>query len=137
MGAFIAKQTVQEMIRAGQVVKGAKIGLLGITFKENVPDLRNSRVVDIIQVLESFGVECIVHDAVADPAHVRHEYKLDLAADSAMTNLDGVILTVAHTHYCNKPDFIRAMLKPNGVMIDVKSRYQPDDFPAPQRYWSL
>ena len=136
MGAFIAKQTVQEMIRAGQVVKGAKVGLLGITFKENVPDLRNSRVVDIIQVLEGFGIECIVHDAIADPAHVLHEYKLDLADDSAMKNLDGVILTVAHTQYCNNPDYIQSMLKPNGVMIDVKSRYQPDDFPA-HRYWSL
>jgi UDP-N-acetyl-D-galactosamine dehydrogenase len=137
MGAFIAERTVREMIQAGQMIKGAKAGILGITFKENVPDLRNSRVVDVIKVLEEFGIECIVHDAVADPAHVRHEYDLDLASDDAMRNLDTVIMTVAHNAYCNDVAKIKAMLKPNGVMVDVKSRYQPDDFPAPQRYWSL
>lgn len=137
MGAFIAKQTVNEMIQAGQTIKGAKVGLLGLTFKENVPDLRNSRVVDIVQVLESFGIDCIIHDAVADPSHVRHEYDFDLAPDSALKNLDAVILTVAHNAYCNNATAIKAMLKPNGVMIDVKSRYSPDDFAAPHRYWSL
>lgn len=137
MGAFVAKQTINEMIQAGQTVKGAKVGLLGLTFKENVPDLRNSRVVDIIQVLETFGIQCLVHDSVADPAHVRHEYDLPLVSDADMKNLDAVILTVPHNSYCNNASAIKAMLKPNGVMIDVKSRYQPDDFAAPHRYWSL
>ena len=137
MGAFIAQQTVHEMIQAGQVVKGAKVGLLGLTFKENVPDLRNSRVVDIIAALGNFGITCLVHDAVADPAHVKHEYNLDLASDTDMKNLDAVVLSVAHNDYKNNAAKIKAMLKSNGVMIDVKSRYQPDDFAAPYRYWSL
>ena len=137
MGAFIAKQTVYEMIQAGQTVRGARVGILGITFKENVPDLRNSRVVDIINALNAYGIECVIHDTVADPAHVKHEYGLDLADDAALKNLDAVILPVAHSTYCNNAAKLKAMLKPNGVMIDVKSRYQPDDFAAPYRYWSL
>ncbi|HEY1096652.1 MAG TPA: nucleotide sugar dehydrogenase [Alphaproteobacteria bacterium] len=137
MGEFIAKQTVHEMIQSGLLVKGAKVGLLGITFKENVPDLRNSRVPDIIKVLEAYGVTCFVHDAVADPAHVKHEYDLTLAGDDKLKDLDAVILTVAHDHYDKNAARLTSYLKPNGVMVDVKSRYQPDDFPAPLRYWSL
>lgn len=137
MGEFIAKQTVHEMIQSGLLVKGAKVGLLGITFKENVPDLRNSRVPDIIKVLEAYGVECFVHDIVADPEHVKHEYGLTLASDDKLKNLDAVILTVAHDHYNKNAARLKSYLKPNGVMIDVKSRYNPDDFAAPLRYWSL
>jgi UDP-N-acetyl-D-galactosamine dehydrogenase len=137
MGAFIAKQTVNELIHAGHKVKGAKIALLGLTFKENVPDLRNSRVPDIIKVLESYGITCLVHDAVADPEHVKHEYGITLASDADLQQLDGVILTVAHDAYINNVSQIKSYLKPDGVLIDVKSRYSSDDFAEPYRYWSL
>lgn len=137
MGAFIAKQTVHEMIQAGHKIKGAKIALLGLTFKENVPDLRNSRVPDIIKVLESYGVVCLVHDAVADPDHVKHEYGLTLVDDAALHDLDGIILTVAHDAYIHDAVKLKSMMKADGVFIDVKSRYHPDDFAAPYRYWSL
>jgi UDP-N-acetyl-D-galactosamine dehydrogenase len=137
MGAFIAKQTIYEMIQAGHNVKGARVGLLGITFKENVPDLRNSRVPDIITVLENYGITCFVHDPLADKAQVKHEYNIDLTPTDQLKNLDAVILTVAHSAYCQGDGFIKTLLKPNGVMIDVKSRYQPDDFNTPYRYWSL
>jgi UDP-N-acetyl-D-galactosamine dehydrogenase len=137
MGAFIAKQTIHELIQAGHKVKGSRIALLGITFKENVPDLRNSRVPDIIKVLESYGVTCIVHDAVADAAHVKHEYDLELVGDTDLKDLDGVILTVAHDAYIDHAARLKSYMKPNGVMIDVKSRYNNDDFAEPNRYWSL
>ena len=78
MGKFIAEQTVKHMIRNGSPVKGAQVNVLGLTFKENCPDIRNTRVIDVIHELQSYGIDVHVHDPVADAAEARHEYGLEL-----------------------------------------------------------
>lgn len=136
MGAFVARETIKHMIHAGQVIKGAHIGILGITFKENVPDLRNSRIIDIIRALDEFGVTYLVHDPHADAAEVKHEYGIDLVDQKDLKNLDAVILGVAHKEYCNNPSLLSGFLKQGGVIADAKSRYNQTDFPN-NPYWSL
>src|SRR3954471_22037425 len=96
MGGFIARRLVKLLIAAERPVKGAKVGVLGITFKENVPDLRNSRVPDIIEELREFGIDPLISDPHADAGAVHHEYGLDLVPLGALTKLDGLVLAVPH-----------------------------------------
>ena len=84
MGKYVAENTVKELIRAGKAVKGARVLVLGLTFKENVPDIRNSKVVDVVRELEDYGIEVLVHDPLADPEETRHEYGLELTALEAV-----------------------------------------------------
>jgi UDP-N-acetyl-D-galactosamine dehydrogenase len=93
------KKTIKLMIGAGQSIKGARVGILGLTFKENCPDLRNSKVVDIVAELASFGVTALVHDPLADPVEARSHYGLELAPLDAMQDLGAVIIAVAHGVY--------------------------------------
>lgn len=99
MGKFIAESTVKRMIRNDCKIKGARVGVLGLTFKENVPDLRNTRVVDILEELEDYGIDTIVHDAMADPEEAREEYGIDLCTLEDMRNLDALVLAVPHERY--------------------------------------
>lgn len=124
MGKFVAEQTVKQMIRAGSQVKGAKVNVLGITFKENCSDLRNSRVIDVINELQSFGVEVQVHDPVADPAEARHEYGVELEPWDALPQADAVVVAVAHRSLVEKPlsDHF-AKIVPGGCFIDIKSQF--------------
>lgn len=135
MGAFIAQKLVKMLIAADCPVRGARIGILGLTFKENVPDLRNSRVPDIIQELRQFGIEPLVHDPLVSPAEAMHEYALTLQTLQDFDQLDGLILAVAHQEYLNGPKMAPQMLKPEGILIDVKSVLNGLDMPG--RYWSL
>lgn len=136
MGAFIAQKLVKMLIASDKAVKGAKVGVLGLTFKENVPDLRNSRVPDIIHELRQFGIEPLVHDPYADPAEAKHEYDIVVSNISEMTNMDAVILAVAHSEYIDKRrGFIEGMISDNGILIDVKSAYNNEDLVI--KYWSL
>ena len=138
MGAFIAQKTVKLLIRQGRLVKGARVGVLGLTFKENVPDLRNSRVPDIVRELRSFGAEVLVHDPLGDPAEALHEYALTLGPLDALRDLDALILAVSHRAYLAAgPAALRARLRSDGVLIDVKACLAPADFPAPLAYWQL
>jgi UDP-N-acetyl-D-galactosamine dehydrogenase len=122
MGTFVAQKAVKLMIGAGQSIKGARVGILGLTFKENCPDLRNSKVVDIIAELASFGVTVLVHDPLADPAEAKAHYGLDLVPLSEMRNLGAVIIAVAHETYraMQTTDF-GAMLGEDGYVVDVKA----------------
>lgn len=126
MGKFIAEQTVKQMIRAGSQVKGAKVNVLGLTFKENCSDLRNSRVIDVIQELQSFGIEVHVHDPVADPAEARHEYGVELESWDQLPQADAFVAAVAHRALAEKPfDQYLAKVMPGGCFIDVKSQFDP------------
>jgi UDP-N-acetyl-D-galactosamine dehydrogenase len=124
MGAYIAAQTVKQMISNGTPIKGSRVHVLGLTFKEDVPDLRNSRVIDIIHELESFGVEVHVHDPLASAAEALHEYHVELTAWDDLPVADAIIMAVAHREYLDMPlsDIQRKMVD-GSCFIDVKSKF--------------
>ena len=138
MGAYIAQRLVKMLIAAGHRVKNTRIGILGLAVKEDAPDLRNSRVPDIVAELRAFGVEAMVHDPLADPAEARHEYGLELCAMSDLRELDGLILAVPHRQFA-ADGFAAplAALAPGGVFVDVKSVLDRALVPAGVTYWSL
>ncbi len=123
MGKFVAEQTVKGLIGNGCHVKGARVLVLGLTFKENCPDLRNSRVIDIIRELASYGVEVCVHDPLADAGEAMHEYGVTLTPWEALPKADAIVLAVAHDDYRRQSlDELCAHLKPGGLVADVKSQ---------------
>ena len=123
MGKYVADETVKLMIAAGSAVKGAAVNVLGLTFKENCPDLRNSRVIDVIRELASFGVAVNVHDPVADPADALREYGVKLVPWDELPRADAIVSAVAHREYEQySTDSLAAKLMPNGVYMDVKCR---------------
>lgn len=123
MGKYIAEQTVKLFSKQGTPLKGARVGILGLSFKENCPDLRNSKVIDIIHELRDYAVEVLVHDPVVDAHQAMHEYGLQLSMLQDFTELDALILAVAHQHYLTlTPEQLIQCLKPHSkVIIDVKS----------------
>src|SRR5271155_5989725 len=138
MGGFIAQRLVKLLIAAERPVKGAKIGIIGITFKENVPDLRNSRVPDIVAELREFGISALVADPLADPAEAKREYGVELVPLEDLTKLDGLILAVPHRVLGDAGwDKLFAMVTSDGVFIDVKSAVARDKVPSGIHYWSL
>ncbi len=138
MGGFIAQRLVKLLIAAERPVKGARIGIVGITFKEDVPDLRNSRVPDIVTELREFGITASVADPLADPAEAKREYGIDLVPLAALTELDGLILAVPHK-ILGRAGWERLFvtLSSGGVFIDVKSVMSRDSVPKEIHYWSL
>lgn len=118
MGAFVANKVVKLMIKKGITVNNANVLLLGITFKENCPDIRNSKVIDIIHELQDFGVNLDVYDPMADPDEVKHEYGLDLIKN-LNTKYDAIIHAVAHDAF--QAIKITEWTKPTAVVYDVKS----------------
>ena len=124
MGAYIAAQTVKQMIKSGTPIKGSKVHVLGLTFKEDVPDLRNSRVIDIIHELESFGIDVDVHDPLASEAEALHEYKVELTGWDDLPVADAIIMAVAHQEYLDMSlsDFQQKVVE-GGCFIDVKSKF--------------
>jgi UDP-N-acetyl-D-galactosamine dehydrogenase len=122
MGKYVAAETVKHLIQAGRPVKDADVTVLGLTFKENVPDLRNSRVIDVIHELRSYGMKVHVHDPVADPAEARHEYGIDLAPWDALPRGEAIVAAVAHRALAERSvDDIAAQLVPGGLYVDVKA----------------
>lgn len=139
MGSFVAQRTVREMIHAGHNILGATVTVLGLTFKENCPDLRNSKVIDIIRALEDFGIKVQVHDPLADPAEALHEYGVSLTAMPDLEPSSAVLVAVAHTNFrgISVAGYCQMMGK-NPVLIDVKGildQKQADE--AQVRYWRL
>jgi UDP-N-acetyl-D-galactosamine dehydrogenase len=138
MGAFIAQRLVKLLIAAERPVKGAKIGIIGITFKEDVPDLRNSRVPDIVAELRDFGIAALVADPLADPADAKREYSVELASLQSLNKLDGLVLAVPHRVLATSGwDKLVGKLNPGGVFIDVKSAVPRASVPSDIHYWSL
>ena len=122
MGKFIVEKAVKMMIASSQPVKGTKVGVLGLTFKEDCPDLRNTRVIDIVRELESYGCEVLVHDPMADPEESSRYYNVELKPWDALTDLGTLIMAVPHAWYRKQP--LKALtdkLNPMGGLIDVKS----------------
>jgi UDP-N-acetyl-D-galactosamine dehydrogenase len=121
MGKYVAEQTVKQLIQAGSPVKGAHINVLGLTFKENCPDIRNSRVIDVVHELSSYGVRIHVHDPVADPSEARREYQIELEPWEELPRARAIVAAVAHREFRERPvdDFI-GKLEPGGLYVDVK-----------------
>ena len=137
MGAYVAQRLVKMLIHAGLPVKGAKVGILGLTFKENVPDIRNSRVPDIVAELRQFGIEPLIHDPHADPHEVQEEYGLQLSGLASFQGLDATILAVSHQAYQAGREGLLKALRPGSVLVDVKAALEPAAIPASIHYWSL
>lgn len=131
MGKFVAEQTIKMLVRAGHPIKDSPIIVLGLTFKEDCPDLRNSRVIDVIRELESYGAQVVVHDPVADAVEARHEYGVDLVAWENLPKAAAIVAAVNHKHYKALPiaDY-QAKLKDGGVITDVKSMLDQQAFKA-------
>jgi len=125
MGRYIAEQTVRQMIDAGSVIKGARVLVLGLTFKEDCADLRNSRVIDVIRELESYGIDVRVHDPVADKDEAKDEYGVELMTLENMGEVDAVVAAVAHRELVGASvSSIAAFSGGKAIpFIDVKSAY--------------
>ena len=126
MAKFVAEQTIKHIIKADINVKGARVNVLGLSFKENCPDLRNSKTADLISELKSYGIEIHIHDPVADPEEARHEYGLELESWENLPRADALIVAVSHRQFMNRPltDF-QSKITDNGCFIDVKSQFDP------------
>ncbi|MEO6749471.1 MAG: nucleotide sugar dehydrogenase [Casimicrobiaceae bacterium] len=129
MGKFIAEQTVKRLVRNGWQVKDAAVIVLGLTFKEDCPDLRNSRVIDVIRELQSYGATIHVFDPVADADEAFHEYGIRLTAWDDLPRAAAIVAAIAHRDLKGRPttDYL-AKLQPNGVVIDVKCQFASDAF---------
>lgn len=129
MGKFIAEKTVKLIAQNGRPIKGAKVIVLGLTFKENCPDLRNSKVPDIIQELRSYGIGVCVHDALADKGAALKEYGLELVSWEDMPLADGIVIAVAHEAYRQiGAEYIARHLLPDGIIVDVKALFGRNAF---------
>ncbi|NTI63420.1 nucleotide sugar dehydrogenase [Agrobacterium rhizogenes] len=128
MGAFIAQKLIKMLVSAQKPINGARIGIFGLTFKENVPDLRNSRVPDIIRELHQFGIKPQVHDPMASHEEAEEEYGVRLATLEDFGELDAIVLAVPHKSYlAHDAAEILKLLGENGVVVDVKAALERDN----------
>lgn len=127
MAGYIAQQTIKQLIRTGSCVKGAKVVVLGLTFKENCPDLRNSKVADLVRELIDYGCDVSVHDPIAEAPEAKHEYGITLKSWQELPEqADAVVAAVAHREYLSMPlGDILGRLQSDGLFVDVKSAYDP------------
>ncbi|MEW5858712.1 MAG: nucleotide sugar dehydrogenase [Cyanobacteriota bacterium] len=138
MGTYLGQRLVKLLVQAGISLKEAKVGVLGLTFKENISDLRNSRVPDIVAELRQFGIEPLVHDPLADARYAQQEYGIEMVDWNQFSSMDGVILAVSHRFYLDMPcEKLLACVHSGGVLMDVKSALNPDEVPSTVTYWSL
>ncbi|MFA6311937.1 MAG: nucleotide sugar dehydrogenase [Sterolibacterium sp.] len=136
MGKFIAEKTVKLMMQQGTNIKGAKVIVLGLTFKEDCPDLRNSKVIDVIRELRDYGCDVSVHDPIADPQAAMHEYGIALTPWKRLPQaVDAMVVAVAHREYREQPPVqILNYLQPHGIVIDVKAALSDT---ADNKVWRL
>jgi UDP-N-acetyl-D-galactosamine dehydrogenase len=139
MGPFVAGETVKQMIANDLPVKGGKVIVLGMTFKENCRDLRNSKVIDVVRELQSYGCEVMVHDPLADSRECEHEYGIALTPWDALPVAHGIVAAVAHKAYIDLgPGRLIEKLVPGGIFADVKCAYDPNAITAAgARLWRL
>ena len=144
MGAYVAEAAIKVMIEAGKAPKKATVVVMGLTFKENCPDTRNSKVVDIINRLKEYDIEPIVTDHWADPEVAKHDYDVDLVPRDEIPKADCVIIAVGHSDYRSmsvmqlKELFKDELPDNEKVLIDVKSLYRMDELKASGlRFWRL
>jgi UDP-N-acetyl-D-galactosamine dehydrogenase len=137
MPAFIAKELVQHLLKADRNPKTSKVLVLGVTFKENVADIRNSKVVDVVRELMDFGVNVHVHDPHASPNEVAHEYGLTMA-DNIGKDYDAIVVAVAHQYFKEKTlDDYRAMSKSDLLLFDLKGIYNREELNEGEIIWRL
>ena len=138
MGAYVAQRIVKLLANNDLPVRGGRVGILGFTFKENVPDTRNSKVIDIYQELRAFGFEPIVHDPLAEPASVKQHYGIELSPLEAFDNLHVLILAVSHADYVGLgAERLGAMVVPGGIFADLKANIEPSSLRNDLVHWSL
>jgi UDP-N-acetyl-D-galactosamine dehydrogenase len=138
MGPFLAARVVKLLIEADVTVKSARVGVLGLTFKEDCNDIRNSKVPDILRELRQFGIRALVHDPIANAAGAIHEYGVRLAPLEEMQKLDALVLAVSHKWYLNYGQSrLCEMVRDGGVLVDVKSALNAATIDKRIRYWSL
>jgi UDP-N-acetyl-D-glucosamine/UDP-N-acetyl-D-galactosamine dehydrogenase len=138
MGPYVAQRVVKMLARADVPIHKARVAILGLSFKPNVRDVRNTKVIDIVRELRQFGIEAMVHDPVASAEHARETYGLELCAWRDLTQLDALILAVPHRELLEVPrtELVRP-LKSGGILFDVKSVLDPRDLPSSLMYASL
>lgn len=141
MGKHVASNIIKTMIQAKQSIHDARIAILGLTFKENVPDVRNTKVIDIVRELEDYGVELLIHDPAADPAEVQSEFNLTLVDEKDLIDLDAVVYAVPHAFYLEKVslDWLKKRYrKEEKVLVDIKGVFnQRESEDKGFIYWSL
>jgi UDP-N-acetyl-D-glucosamine/UDP-N-acetyl-D-galactosamine dehydrogenase len=139
MGKYVAEQTVKQMIANDLPVKGASVIVLGMTFKENCPDIRNSKVIDVVRELQSFGADVLVHDPIASSDECQHEYGVALTDWDALPKASAIVAAVSHKDYAQMGvEGLLRKLVPGGVFADVKSAYDPQALQAAgARPWRL
>ena len=136
---FLATKMTKMLIENDIPVKRARVGILGLTFKEDVNDLRNSKVPDILKELASFGIDAVIHDPHADPDEAMHEYGIKLAKWEDIRNLDGLIVAVGHKAYKDMgQEKLLTLVRHGGVVVDAKSMLKPSEMgDRGIKYWSL
>ena len=138
MGTYIAQKLIKLFVKSNLRIQGTRVGILGLTFKENVPDLRNSRVPDIVEELRQFGIEPLVHDPLVTSDQAQHEYGIPLTDWQDFSDLDGMIFAVSHRFYLDMSrEQLLASIKTGGVLMDVKSAFDPATLTEHLTYWSL
>ncbi len=142
MGKYVAESLVKNLIKADIAVKGARVAILGFTFKENCPDTRNSKIIDIVRELREYGIEPLITDPVADRAEAEREYGITMAEQSEIREMDAVILAVAHTQYqgltMNEIGAMYASKHAKKVFSDIKGLFDRKAYEAAgYLYWRL
>ena len=137
MGNIVARRVVRFLAAGTRPINKTRVGVLGLTFKENVPDIRNSRVPDILTELKMFGIKPVAHDPLASPDDLAHEYGLKMNRLPQFKDLDALILAVPHRQYLEKPAKLNLMLREGGILVDIKSAIDPKTIQGNLRYWSL
>jgi UDP-N-acetyl-D-galactosamine dehydrogenase len=138
VGPYVAQRLVKMLIGQGFQVKGARVGVLGLTFKEDCSDLRNSKVPDILNELRQFGIDPLIHDSRGNPREAKHEYGLTLSPLESYETLDALVVAVSHQEYIRLGQAkLLGMVRDNGCFIDVKSVFSPTKLERGIQYWSL
>jgi UDP-N-acetyl-D-galactosamine dehydrogenase len=139
MGVYMAEQTVKLLSRRGTPTAGARVAVLGLTFKEDVPDVRNSRVSDIVAELRQYGIDVVVHDPLIESADAEREYGICLATWESLKDFDGIVLAVPHRAYREMgiATLLRILKSNGGIVMDVKGLLDPRSLPSGISYWRL
>lgn len=137
MPIFIAQKIIKLLVQSDRMKKGARVGILGLSFKENVRDLRNSRVPEIVDELATFGLDVLIYDPVAEKEHAKHEYDIDLCDRESLKDLDVLVLAVSHDVFMKEIDGFLNNIVDSGSVVDIKSVLDKEKLPPNLQYWSL
>nr|WP_181346891.1 nucleotide sugar dehydrogenase [Thalassobacillus sp. CUG 92003] len=140
MGKYVASNVIKQIIRSDQKVKNAKVAIFGMTFKENVPDVRNSKVIDIINELKEYGVNVLVHDPLANNEEVENQYNINLVSREDLVGLSAIVLAEPHNVFLNyyEIDYLDKLFSNQKVLVDIKSRLDKKELQSKgYYYWSL